>query len=574
MTKKVASKPIKNKEVLPFHQTGEFHYRWAMRYLDEDNVPHALHHLWQAVELNPDNMNYNLELASLLSEMRRYDESNEILLLMMQREEAPGECYYGIGCNFWGQGDMRNATESLEQYLNHDPEGDYIEDAIVILDHIEESQQKRLRPVGPAYELDCMRERAQEGSRLLLAGEFRKAIDTLEEVTLPGDEGLISQNNLALAYFYDGQTSKAIMLVRDLLDRQPRHVYSLCNLALFTFRSDPMMAREAIGKAEKEVGRDAFLSYRVGAVLCEMGEHERARRAMEIVAAQHPYEIKIQHYYALTCYNSGEYKRASALWEQLHRMYPESSMITWYGSVAAARLRGEDAPGELPYSMQVPIDEMIRRIRTIGVRLQESRSIRELRKDEEFRKLLIWGLSLRESRLRRVMLQMLVATGGAKNERVLRRLLLNRNETDEFKHEILLGLKVMNARQPFLAIMNGNIVQVCVQVHKPGFNTLAEGHHEVIRLLRHRMDDWMPSCTDDAISLWNRFLLRLISRGKPPRLKKPAIWAAAVHFCTAVDRGKSFAVGTLARRYGVRPGSVARCVRRIRNVMKDSKKDG
>ena len=80
------------------------------------------------------------------------------------------------------------------------------------------------------------------------------------------------------------------------------------------------------------------------------------------------------------------------------------------------------------------------------------------------------------------MLQMLVAAGGAQSERLLRRLLLSRNENDEFKHEIFLGLKVMNAQQPFLAIMNGNIVQVCVQVHKPGFNTLAEGHHEVIRL--------------------------------------------------------------------------------------------
>ncbi|NLG36513.1 MAG: hypothetical protein GX549_00760 [Clostridiales bacterium] len=241
--------------------------------------------------------------------------------------------------------------------------------------------------------------------------------------------------------------------------------------------------------------------------------------------------------------------------------------------MAAARLRGEDAPGELPYSMQVPIDEMIRRIRTIGARLQECRSIRELRQDVDFRRLLVWGLSLREPRLRRVMLQMLVAAGGAQSERLLRRLLLSRNETDEFKHEIFLGLKVMNAQQPFLAIMNGNIVQVCVQVHKPGFNTLAEGHHEVIRLLRHRMDDWMPSCTDDAISLWNRFLLKRISRGKPPRLRKPAVWAAAIHYCTAVDRGKSFTASTLARRYGVRLGQVVRCVRRIRNAMKDSKKD-
>lgn len=555
--------------ILPFRQSGEFHYRWAKRYLDEDNVPGALHHLWQAVDMSPDNVGYSMELAGLLSDIERYDESNEILLMLMQNEEAPGECFYGLGCNFLGMGDLSNAEESLEQYLSRDPDGDFIEDAIVMLDDIEEHRREQIQPVDSSGSDESARRKAREGNKLLQAGEFRQAIRKLEEVDLAGEEDIAARNDLAVAYYYDGQHAEAARVARGILRDHPGQLQTMCNLALFVHKSDREEALRIIGQAAGAAGSDPLVKYRVGVVLCEMGEHEQARRAVESVAVLNPYDMRIQHYHALACYNSGQCKKAAGIWEQLRRTCPGSTVIGWYGRLAAARLRGDDVPEVLPYSMQVPVDEVIRRIREIGVRLQESQSLRDLGRDPEFRSLLLWGVTLKDLRLRRVMLQMLAAAGGLENERVLRRLLLSRHESDEFKKEIFIGLKAMNARQPFLALLEGNIVQVCVHVQKTGMGPAVKGYQDVIESLDRTMGGPLRERMDEAVGLWNRYLAARINRGKPLRVRTPAVWAAALHFCVARRYGYGLSLREAARRYGVSAGSVGWCVRRVQQQTDD-----
>jgi hypothetical protein len=407
------------------------------------------------------------------------------------------------------------------------------------------------------------RRKAREGNKLLQAGEFRQAIRTLKEVNLTGEEGISARNDLAVAYYYDGQHDEAARVARKILRDHPGQLQTMCNLALFIHKSDREEALRLIERAAGATGRDPLLNYRMGVVLCEMGEHERARRAMESVAVQNPYDARIQHYYALACYNSGQCKRAAGIWEQLRRICPGSTVISWYSRLAAARLRGDDAPELLPYSMQVPVEEVIRRIREIGVRLQESQSLQELGRDPEFRNLLIWGMTLKDPRLRRVMLQMLVAAGGRENERVLRRLLLSRHESDEFKQEIFIGLKAMNAKQPFLALLQGNIVQVCVHVRKTGMGPAMKGYGDVIKSLERFMDGPLRERMDEAVALWNKLIMIWIGRGKLPRVKTPAVWAAALHYCVARRNGYKLSLGETARRYGVSAGSVGRCARRI-----------
>lgn len=535
-----------------------------MRALDKNDVPGAVHHLWRAVEMSPENAGYSLELASLLSDMQRYGESNEILLLLMQCGDAPGECFFGLGRNFLGLGDMDSAFESLDLYMRREPDGDFADDAAEMLDRIGDQRRDGRQPEAAASPEDAMRLRAKEGSRLLQAGEFKKAAEALRDVKLPGEDGLAAGNDLAAAYYYDGRPGEAIRVLRGILREHPGHLHSQCNLALFLYPGEPAQARCVIAKAAKAAGNDPVMNYRVGVVLCEMGEHAKARRAMEPIAARYPFDVRIQHYYALCCYNSGQIAKAASLWEKLRRLCPDNPAIGWYAGLAAARLRNEAGlPETLGYSINVPPDEAIRRIRAIGSRVQESRSLRSLGRDREFREMLVWGMTLRDIRIRRAMLQLMVASGGRDNERALRRMLVSRSETDEFKHEIFLGLKAMNASQPYLALMDGSVVEVCVRVRKAGIGSITDSSRMVADLLDRRMTGPIRKHLEEARTLWNKYLIARFCQGKPLRARKFAAWAAAVHGCVARRHGMDVPCGELAGTYGAGAGAIGSCMRRI-----------
>ncbi len=382
---------------------------WAMRYLDEDNVPGALHHLWQAVDMNPDNVGYSMELAGLLSDIERYDESNEILLMVMQNEEAPGECFYGLGCNFLGMGDLSNAEESLEQYLSRDPDGDFIEEAIAILDNIEEHRRDHLQPVDLSGSDESERRKAREGNKLLQAGEFRQAIRTLKEVNLTGEEGISARNDLAVAYYFDGQLDEAARVARKILRDHPGQLQTMCNLALFIHKSDREEALRLI-EGRRRGRTDPLLNYRVGVVLCEMGEHEGPAgdgsvRRPEPIGRENP------HYYALACYNSGQCKGGGDL-ERLRRIGPGSTVISCIATGRAAPRRRRARTASLQHA--VPEEEGIRRIRR-SAPSAESQSHRELGGIQSSEPA-IWGMT-RKTPAAQCDVAELVAAGAVENER-------------------------------------------------------------------------------------------------------------------------------------------------------------
>ena len=46
-------------------------------------------------------------------------------------KEARSECFFGMGCNFIGLGDLDKAEESFEKYLAVSPDGEYRDDVDV-----------------------------------------------------------------------------------------------------------------------------------------------------------------------------------------------------------------------------------------------------------------------------------------------------------------------------------------------------------------------------------------------------------------------------------------------------------
>src|SRR5690554_1773027 len=111
----------KQRKVIPFDQNGQFYHRKAKKHMDNNNYLNALSLYRKAVEKEPQNVEYLLDLAEVFTEMGCFDQSSKVLFSILQRENARVDCYFGLGCNFLGMQDYARAMECFEKYLDIDP---------------------------------------------------------------------------------------------------------------------------------------------------------------------------------------------------------------------------------------------------------------------------------------------------------------------------------------------------------------------------------------------------------------------------------------------------------------------
>ena len=82
-------------KVVPFDRSAAYMHHRAMKNLRDNNVVDALELLRRAVEHSPDNDEYKLDLAGLLSEMGCLSQSNRLLLDMLSGERRPASAITG-----------------------------------------------------------------------------------------------------------------------------------------------------------------------------------------------------------------------------------------------------------------------------------------------------------------------------------------------------------------------------------------------------------------------------------------------------------------------------------------------
>lgn len=135
MMRKIGDK--KSSLALPFDQPGDFYYRRAMKFAQKDEYDKAVFNIRKAIIKDNENVGYMLDFAGLLTEIEHFDDSNDLLFSVLWKSgEHTAECYFGLGCNFYGLNDLKKATSSLNKYLSLAPEGEYVEDAEILLENI------------------------------------------------------------------------------------------------------------------------------------------------------------------------------------------------------------------------------------------------------------------------------------------------------------------------------------------------------------------------------------------------------------------------------------------------------
>src|SRR5690606_21003652 len=129
------------------------------------------------------------------------------------------ECYFYMANNYANMNDFEAAEKALVHYLEHDPIGQFLEEAEEMIEFLNYEldrpvKLKNIKSREPLFEHDKAR-------HLLESGKFVEAVRVLEKLVKRHPEFLAAQNNLALAYYYIGDLKKSQACIEHVLNIDP-----------------------------------------------------------------------------------------------------------------------------------------------------------------------------------------------------------------------------------------------------------------------------------------------------------------------------------------------------------------
>ena len=213
-----------------------------------NNDVDALELLRRAVERSPENDEYKLDLAELLSEMGCLSQSNRLLLDMLGGG-GPSECYYGLALNLLSASDIPGARRTLWRYCGADPLGAQERDVRRIHDEMN-FYESFLRPAGRrARRAACLADLACERMK---EEKFDRAVRLFEKSLAIEPERDEIRALYATALEFCGRHRAARQEMRAATEKETS-VRALCIAAQFYhMRGMPRKSRQMAERAVQE----------------------------------------------------------------------------------------------------------------------------------------------------------------------------------------------------------------------------------------------------------------------------------------------------------------------------------
>ena len=520
-----------------------------------------------AANMEPQNRKYQIAFAMLLWEMERYDEANEVLILAIEGQpDLRAECFFHVGLNCMAMGDLSMALNSFKRYLKLEPNGKRATECMTMIDLAAQHVQREGESDDQAKAIG---EALNKGQKLVEQGQISEALDVLESARKDRDYSAALMNVLATLYALDGQTQQAEELACEVLSEDSSDIHAICNLAAFAHRKgNEDQARERIRQALRLHPATLTDINKLAVTLCELEMHEEASAALGKMLEFMPYDRKVLSYSALACYNCGKIYKAMELWKKLRMLDETDTVAEYYAYCTAQRIRGQNAVPTYTYSLQVPVEEIVRRIRVVNQMLHEHpHALDELWDNAEFRKLVMWGTELNDPLMKRAMIQVLYAAGKENAERDLRRIILRKDQPDEIKRDVFALLKQMGAKEPYFAVLDGSFNEVQVSVFSGQERLWEEKRLKVVLCTLNAMHGRYSVTPFEVIDLWEAYVSKAEFTGRNARYYR--VWAAALEQCVHHKNGQPISGEELARTYGVSLRSIRKYAQKIMNTLEE-----
>lgn len=560
----------KQRKVIPFDQSGQFYYRKAKKHINNNNYLGAVNLYRKAIEKEPHNIEYLLELAEVFTEMGCFDQSSRILFSILQKEKDRVDCYFGLGCNFLGMQDYDRAIECFEKYLDIDPNGVYSEEARDLLDVLEEYEYYEDSYNIFDSDAESIYDLAAEGKYLLDRGEYKKAISKLEKVVKLNPTLTFVKNNLSLAYFCDGKINKAIETSLEVLAMDPQNIHANCNICLFINERDGSeSSKKYLDKIVNFKTQDPEELHKIAVTLCELKEHRLANRVLKQLLQYKPYDIRVLHYVAVSHFNLREYKEAIKHWTKISKIDPDNAISDYYIRLAQEYAANKDSSREIFYHFQVPYDEILRRIKELNniLKLDERELLIRWRNDDNLINLLRWGLGLNDDLIKKAIINVVASFNDSKAEEFLREFLLMVNESEELKTEALGLLKQMAAEEPYLAYVDDDILEVKVDLIDDDSFEMPLEMEMVLNIATYKMEGRYQQGYEEIIEkIWTKFVKALYPNDLP-KIKKYEAWAAALELYYCMDQDIYIKKKDIADYYDITYSALYNNLNKIKKVL-------
>lgn len=537
--------------VLPFERTGERYFHQALTKVENNNLPGACASYQMALLREPGNPDYILGLAEMLTGMGRFDESNRVLLCFFpDGRERPSECFFGMGCNFYGLMEYGNARNALERYLDMEPEGTFIYDAYDMLDALDEYGDGRMEDVAALQKRQVL----EKARGLLSESRFDEAAETLSAELAERPGHVEAQCDLALTWYCMREKGKAKRELDKVLKTHPDNVQARCTRALFLQGEDDLAGALEEAKALQALAiEDPDDLHRASLTLMELGEYAAAQTLLRKMDQHMPYDTGILHRLGVCAYALEDYGRAAHYYDLLVRIDRADTIARYYRKLCRKTAAGGKQRRELPVHYQVPMDEVVQRVRWLNGLISKPRDAQraEWYPGSEMMAMACWCLTLGDDTVRQAALNLVASFGDIWSERILRGFALQREPGEEIKRKALGLLKHIGAKEPYLTYIDGQMMESHVSL-LPGLpGNLPAGYGEVLKTC---MDGMRGERTEAALlqagNLWGDYLS---ANRHFPHLTSAqvAALAAALEYAACQAEGIGATKLEVCRKYGV-----------------------
>ncbi|MBO8173277.1 MAG: tetratricopeptide repeat protein [Bacillaceae bacterium] len=546
----------KGKNIIPIAMDAAFFCERALKSLDKFDYTRAVRYFQKAIELEPNNPINYCNLAGTLSEMGRYDESNDYLIQVIQ-DIAPDmvECYFYLANNYLNMERFEQAEQYVLKYLEEAPEGEFNKEAEELLDLIalELGRAPRI-PDKADPTVDDLHDRAKV---YMEEGNFIKARNLLIDILRENPDFTAARNNLALSYYYIGELDRGLQEIRRVLHHDPSNIHALCNLAIFySHTSSEEELDQLLDVLNKMVPFQYEEIFKLAATLGILGKYSSAYHLFRKLAKlTHYFDVQVLHYAAVSAFNLRKWKDARRWWEKAG-IISGQPMFEKFIQLAGLVEKGKGDPEELSYFFPAEEEEA------------EPTSRHEfydmIRKNPMIRSSFLWALKYGEKRTKIQVLQTLSLLKDQEAEEALRYYLLQPDEEESLKKIAVMLLHQMDAKTPYHVFMDGeektiyapekeevafirqwSAVMECFEVNMGE----AYGEHE------HQ----------EAHQIWIEFLSQ--SYPNLPQIRKKETWAAAVEYFVAKHNKKKVTQSEVARKYGVAASTLAKHFKQLNECL-------
>ena len=453
--------------ILSFDRDQSFFHKRALRNLDKSDYLQALEHLRRALEKQPHNIEYRLDMADTYARMGLYEKSNQVLMRTAGIDDS-GEALFALGCNYMELGEYEQARTAFEGYLTLAPEGEYAEDALDISEQMDE--------IGPLSQAITW---SEQGREALEAGGYEHAVRCFKKALMADPAMDDVRLNMGLCYFLMEDYPKALSQTRRVLEGDNQSVQAMLNMVLFLSQLNRREeAQEYLDRALAVPVDEPDVLFRL---IIAMDEMDMAPQDMLLKTQKlliyRPHDMQGMHMQAALYMRQNDFTRAAQGWANILRLDPGNAAAAYY--LRLCKQLGEsstDREYHIPLPMEIPVQHILR----IGAELtrllsecgEEKQRVADLfDEDEELRGRVRWALGSHQVPIRHCALALLGTIATDKAVEMLKDQLVLSDISDAFKREVLSCLKAVDAPEPYVAYMGRALVQVKVgeieHVHMP-----------------------------------------------------------------------------------------------------------